>query len=139
MTGCNRMSKRTRKGIHPGIGKLQRLMDSHKRLTDVESHLQRLEQEARGEYPVTEEQQLNLKTAYHDLLEESRQLSRERYELWAIIHQVPSDCERTFLEYRYYFGLGMKDVIEAMHYSEPQVYRIRKMAVKSFCKIFDKY
>ena len=133
------MGKRTSKGTHPGISKLQRLMDSHRRLTDVEAHLQRLEQEARGEYPITEEQQINLKTAYHDLLEESRRLSRERYELWAIIHQVPSDCERTFLEYRYYFGLGMKDVIKAMRYSEPQVYRIRKMAVKSFCKFFENF
>ena len=113
------MGKRTSKGTHPGISKLQRLMDSHRRLTDVEAHLQRLEQEARSEYPITEEQQLNLKRA--------------------IIHQVPSDCERTFLEYRYYFGLGMKDVIEAMHYSEPQVYRIRKMAVKSFCKLFENF
>lgn len=133
------MGKRTSKGTHPGISKLQRLMDSHRRLTDVETHLQRLEQEARSEYPITEEQQLNLKTAYRDLLEESRRLSRERYGLWAIIHQVPSDCERTFLEYRYYFGLGMKDVIKAMHYSEPQVYRIRKMAVKSFCKLFENF
>ena len=133
------MGKRTSKGTHPGISKLQRLMDSHRRLTDIEAHLQRLEQEARSEYPNTEEQQLNLKTAYRDLLEESRRLSRERYELWAIIHQVPSDCERTFLEYRYYFGLGMKDVIKAMHYSEPQVYRIRKMAVKSFCKFFENF
>ena len=133
------MGNRTSKGAHPGIRKLQRLMDSHRRLTDVESHLQRLEQEARSEYHITDEQQLNLKTAYRDLLEESRRLSRERYELWAIIHQVPSDCERTFLEYRYYFGLGMKDVIKAMHYSEPQVYRIRKMAVKSFCKFFENF
>lgn len=137
MIGCERMGKRTSKRAHPGISKLQRLMDSHRRLTDVEAHLHRLEQEARSENPITEEQQLNLKTAYRDLLEESRRLSRERYELWAIIHQVPSDCERTFLEYRYYFGLGMKDVIKAMHYSEPQVYRIRKMAVKSFCKFFE--
>ena len=78
MIGCERMGKRTSKGTHPGISKLQRLMASHRRLTDVEAHLQRLEQEARSEHPITEEQQLNLKTAYRDLLEETRRLSRER-------------------------------------------------------------
>lgn len=123
---------------HPGVRKLQRLLNSRRRMKDIEAHLQRLEAEAQDERSNTPEQQLNLKTAQNDLTEEFRILSKERYELWTHICKVPNDVERTFLENRYYFGMGMKEVIESMNYSEARIYAIQRNAVKSFCQVFSK-
>ena len=121
---------------HPGVRKLQRLLNSRRRMKDIEAHLQRLEAEAQDERSNTPEQQLNLKTAQNDLTEEFRILSKERYELWTHICKVPNDVERTFLENRYYFGMAMKDVIESMRYSEARIYAIQRNAIKSFCQVF---
>jgi hypothetical protein len=107
-------------------------------MKDIEAHLQRLEAEAQDERSNNPEQQLNLKTAQNDLTEESRILSKERYELWTHICKVPNDIERTFLENRYYFGMSMKEVIESMNYSEARIYAIQRNAVKSFCQVFSK-
>lgn len=123
---------------HPGVRKLQRLLNSRRRMKDIEAHLQRLEAEAQDERSNTPEQQLNLKTAQNDLTEEFRILSKERYELWTHICKVPNDIERTFLENRYYFGMSMKEVIESMNYSEARIYAIQRNAVKSFCQVFSK-
>ncbi len=123
---------------HPGVRKLQRLLNSRRRMKDIEAHLQRLEAEAQDERSNTPEQQLNLKTAQNDLTEEFRVLSKERYELWTHICKVPNDVERTFLENRYYFGMSMKEVIESMNYSEARIYAIQRNAVKSFCQVFSK-
>lgn len=123
---------------HPGVRKLQRLLNSRRRMKDIEAHLQRLEAEAQDERSNTPEQQLNLKTAQNDLTEEFRILSKERYELWTQICKVPNDVERTFLENRYYFGMSMKEVIESMNYSEARIYAIQRNAVKSFCQVFSK-
>ncbi len=123
---------------HPGVRKLQRLLNSRRRMKDIEAHLQRLEAEAQDERSNTPEQQLNLKTAQNDLTEEFRVLSKERYELWTHICKVPNDVERTFLENRYYFGMSMKEVIENMNYSEARIYAIQRNAVKSFCQVFSK-
>lgn len=123
---------------HPGVRKLQRLLNSRRRMKDIESHLQRLEAEAQDEKSNTPEQQLNLNTAQNDLTEEFRILSKERYELWTHICKVPNDVERTFLENRYYFGMSMKEVIESMNYSEARIYAIQRNAVKSFCQVFSK-
>ena len=123
---------------HPGVRKLQRLLNSRRRMKDIEAHLQRLEAEAQEERSNTPEQQLNLKTAQNDLAEEFRTLSKERYELWTLICKIPNDVERTFLENRYYFGMSMKEVIESMRYSEARIYAIQKNAVKSFCQVFSK-
>lgn len=121
---------------HPGVRKLQRLLNSRRRMKDIEAHLQRLEAEAQEERSNTPEQQLNLKTAQNDLAEEFRTLSKERYELWTLICKIPNDVERTFLENRYYFGMSMKEVIESMRYSEARIYAIQRNAVKSFCQVF---
>ena len=123
---------------HPGVRKLQRLLNSRRRMKDIEAHLQRLEAEAQEERSNTPEQQLNLKTAQNDLAEEFRTLSKERYELWTLICKIPNDVERTFLENRYYFGISMKEVIESMRYSEARIYAIQRNAVKSFCQVFSK-
>ena len=123
---------------HPGVRKLQRLLNSRRRMKDIEAHLQRLEVEAQDERSNTPEQQLNLKTAQNDLTEEFRTLSKERYELWTLIRKLPNDVERTFLENRYYFGMSMKEVIESMRYSEARIYAIQRNAVKSFCQVFSK-
>ena len=123
---------------HPGVRKLQRLLNSRRRMKDIEAHLQRLEAEAQDERSNTPEQQLNLKTAQNDLTEEFRILSKERYELWTHICKVPNDVERTFLENRYYFGMSVKEVIESMNYSEARIYAIQRNAVKSFCQVFSK-
>lgn len=123
---------------HPGVRKLQRLLNSRRRMKDIEAHLQRLEAEAQDERSNTPEQQLNLKTAQNDLTDEFRILSKERYELWTHICKVPNDVERTFLENRYYFGMSMKEVIESMNYSEARIYAIQRNAVKSFCQVFSK-
>ena len=123
---------------HPGVRKLQRLLNSRRRMKDIEAHLQRLEAEAQEEWSNTPEQQLNLKTAQNDLTEEFRTLSKERYELWTLICKIPNDVERTFLENRYYFGMSMKEVIENMRYSEARIYAIQRNAVKSFCQVFSK-
>ena len=123
---------------HPGVRKLQRLLNSRRRMKDIEAHLQRLEAEAQDERSNTPEQQLNLKTAQNDLTEEFRILSKERYELWTHICKVPNDVERTFLENRYYFGMSMKEVIGSMNYSEARIYAIQRNAVKSFCQVFSK-
>lgn len=123
---------------HTGVRKLQRLLNSRRRMKDIEAHLQRLEAEAQDERSNTPEQQLNLKTAQNDLTEEFRILSKERYELWTHICKVPNDVERTFLENRYYFGMSMKEVIESMNYSEARIYAIQRNAVKSFCQVFSK-
>lgn len=123
---------------HPGVRKLQRLLNSRRRMKDIEAHLQRLEAEAQDERSNTPEQQLNLKTAHNDLTEEFRILSKERYELWTHICKLPNDVERTFLENRYYFGMSMKEVIESMKYSEARIYAIQRNAVKSFCQVFSK-
>lgn len=123
---------------HPGVRKLQRLLNSRRRMKDIESHLHRLEAEAQDERSNTPEQQLNLKTAQNDLAEEFRNLSKERYELWTLICRIPNDVERTFLENRYYFGMSMKEVIESMRYSEARIYAIQRNAVKSFCQVFSK-
>lgn len=123
---------------HPGVRKLQRLLNSRRRMKDIEAHLQRLEAEAQEERSNTPEQQLNLKTAQNDLAEEFRTLSKGRYELWTLICKIPNDVERTFLENRYYFGMSMKEVIESMRYSEARIYAIQKNAVKSFCQVFSK-
>lgn len=123
---------------HPGVRKLQRLLNSRRRMKDIEAHLQRLEDEAQDERSNTPEQQLNLNTAQNDLTEEFRVLSKERYELWTHICKVPNDVERTFLENRYYFGMSMKEVIESMNYSEARIYAIQRNAVKSFCQVFSK-
>lgn len=123
---------------HPGVRKLQRLLNSRRRMKDIEAHLQRLEAEAQDERSNTPEQQLNLNTAQNDLTEEFRILSKERYELWTHICKVPNDVERTFLENRYYFGMSMKEVIESMNYSEARIYAIQRNAVKSFCQVFSK-
>ena len=123
---------------HPGVRKLQRLLNSRRRMKDIEAHLQRLEAEAQDEQSNTPEQQLNLKTAQNDLTEEFRILSKERYELWTHICRVTNDVERTFLENRYYFGMSMKEVIESMNYSEARIYAIQRNAVKSFCQVFSK-
>lgn len=123
---------------HPGVRKLQRLLNSRRRMKDIEAHLQRLEAEAQDERSNTPEQQLNLKTAQNDLTEEFRILSKERYELWTHICKVPNDIERTFLENRYYFGMSMKEVIESMNYSEARIYAIQRNAVKSFRQVFSK-
>lgn len=123
---------------HPGVRKLQRLLNSRRRMKDIEAHLQRLEAEAQDERSNTPEQQLNLKTAQNDLTEEFRILSKERYELWTHICKVPNDVERTFLENKYYFGMSMKEVIESMNYSEARIYAIQRNAVKSFCQVFSK-
>lgn len=123
---------------HPGVRKLQRLLNSRRRMKDIEAHLQRLEAEAQDERSNTPEQQLNLNTAQNDLTEEFRILSKERYELWTHICNVPNDVERTFLENRYYFGMSMKEVIESMNYSEARIYAIQRNAVKSFCQVFSK-
>lgn len=123
---------------HPGVRKLQRLLNSRRRMKDIEAHLQRLEAEAQEERSNTPEQQLNLNTAQNDLIEEFRILSKERYELWTHICKVPNDVERTFLENRYYFGMSMKEVIESMNYSEARIYAIQRNAVKSFCQVFSK-
>lgn len=123
---------------HPGVRKLQRLLNSRRRMKDIESHLHRLEAEAQDERSNTPEQQLNLKTAQNDLAEEFRNLSKERYELWTLICKLPNDVERTFLENRYYFGMSMKEVIESMRYSEARIYAIQRNAVKSFCQVFSK-
>lgn len=123
---------------HPGVRKLQRLLNSRRRMKDIEAHLHRLEAEAQEERSNTPEQQLNLKTAQNDLTEEFRILSKERYELWTRICKVPNDIERTFLENRYYFGMSMKEVIESMNYSEARIYAIQRNAVKSFCQVFSK-
>lgn len=125
-------------GKHPGVRKLQRLLNSRRRMKDIEAHLQRLEAEAQDERSNTPEQQLNLKTAQNDLTEEFRILSKERYELWTLICKIPNDVERTFLENRYYFGISMKEVIESMNYSEARIYAIQRNAVKSFCQVFSK-
>ena len=125
-------------GKHPGVRKLQRLLNSRRRMKDIEAHLQRLEAEAQEERSNTPEQQLNLKTAQNDLTEEFRTLSKERYELWTLICKIPNDVERTFLENRYYFGMSMKEVIESMRYSEARIYAIQRNAVKSFCQVFSK-
>ena len=123
---------------HPGVRKLQRLLNSRRRMKDIEAHLQRLEAEAQEERSNTPEQQLNLKTAQNDLAEEFRTLSKERYELWTLICKISNDVERTFLENRYYFGMSMKEVIESMRYSEARIYAIQRNAVKSFCQVFSK-
>ena len=123
---------------HPGVRKLQRLLNSRRRMKDIEAHLQRLEAEAQEERSNTPEQQLNLKTAQNDLAEEFRTLSKERYELWTLICKIPNDVERTFLENRYYFGMSMKEVIESMRYSEARIYAIQRNSVKSFCQVFSK-
>lgn len=123
---------------HPGVRKIQRLLNSRRRMKDIEAHLQRLEAEAQEERSNTPEQQLNLKTAQNDLTEEFRTLSKERYELWTLICKIPNDVERTFLENRYYFGMSMKEVIESMRYSEARIYAIQRNAVKSFCQVFSK-
>lgn len=123
---------------HPGVRKLQRLLNSRRRMKAIEAHLQRLEAEAQDERSNTPEQQLNLKTAQNDLTEEFRILSKERYGLWTHICKVPNDVERTFLENRYYFGMSMKEVIESMNYSEARIYAIQRNAVKSFCQVFSK-
>lgn len=123
---------------HPGVRKLQRLLNSRRRMKDIEAHLQRLEVEAQDERSNTPEQQLNLNTAQCDLNNEFRTLSKERYELWTLICKIPNDIERTFLENRYYFGMSMKEVIEDMSYSEAQIYNIQRNAVKSFCQVFSK-
>ena len=123
---------------HPGVRKLQRLLNSRRRMKDIEAHLHRLEAEAQEERSNTPEQQLNLKTAQNDLAEEFRTLSKERYELWTLICKIPNDVERTFLENRYYFGMSMKEVIESMRYSEARIYAIQRNAVKSFCQVFSK-
>lgn len=123
---------------HPGVRKLQRLLNSRRRMKDIEAHLHRLEAEAQEERSNTPEQQLNLKTAQNDLTEEFRTLSKERYELWTLICKIPNDVERTFLENRYYFGMSMKEVIENMRYSEARIYAIQRNAVKSFCQVFSK-
>lgn len=123
---------------HPGVRKLQRLLNSRRRMKDIEAHLHRLEAEAQEERSNTPEQQLNLKTAQNDLTEEFRTLSKERYELWTLICKIPNDVERTFLENRYYFGMSMKGVIESMRYSEARIYAIQRNAVKSFCQVFSK-
>ena len=123
---------------HPGVRKLQRLLNSRRRMKDIEAHLQRLEAEAQEERSNTPEQQLNLKTAQNDLAEEFRTLSKERYELWTLICKISNDVERTFLENRYYFGMSMKEVIENMRYSEARIYAIQRNAVKSFCQVFSK-
>lgn len=123
---------------HPGVRKLQRLLNSRRRMKDIEAHLHRLEAEAQEERSNTPEQQLNLKTAQNDLTEEFRALSKERYELWTLICKIPNDVERTFLENRYYFGMSMKEVIESMRYSEARIYAIQRNAVKSFCQVFSK-
>lgn len=123
---------------HPGVRKLQRLLNSRRRMKDIEAHLQRLEAEAQEERSNTPEQQLNLKTAQNDLAEEFRTLSKERYELWTLICKIPNDVERTFLENRYYFGMSIKEVIESMRYSEARIYAIQRNAVKSFCQVFSK-
>lgn len=123
---------------HPGVRKLQRLLNSRRRMKDIEAHLHRLEAEAQEERSNTPEQQLNLKTAQNDLAEEFRTLSKERYELWTLICKIPNDVERTLLENRYYFGMSMKEVIESMRYSEARIYAIQRNAVKSFCQVFSK-
>lgn len=123
---------------HPGVRKLQRLLNSRRRMKDIEAHLHLLEAEAQEERSNTPEQQLNLKTAQNDLTEEFRTLSKERYELWTLICKIPNDVERTFLENRYYFGMSMKEVIESMRYSEARIYAIQRNAVKSFCQVFSK-
>lgn len=123
---------------HPGVRKLQRLLNSRRRMKDIEAHLHRLEAEAQEERSNTPEQQLNLKTAQNDLAEEFRTLSKERYELWTLICKITNDVERTFLENRYYFGMSMKEVIESMRYSEARIYAIQRNAVKSFCQVFSK-
>lgn len=123
---------------HPGVRKLQLLLNSRRRMKDIEAHLQRLEAEAQEKRSNTPEQQLNLKTAQNDLAEEFRTLSKERYELWTLICKIPNDVERTFLENRYYFGMSMKEVIESMRYSEARIYAIQRNAVKSFCQVFSK-
>lgn len=123
---------------HPGVRKLQRLLNSRRRMKVIEAHLQQLETEAQDERSNTPEQQLNLKTAQNDLTEEFRILSKERHELWTHICKVPNDVERTFLENRYYFGMSMKEVIESMNYSEARIYAIQRNAVKSFCQVFSK-
>lgn len=123
---------------HPGVRKLQRLLNSRRRMKDIEAHLHRLEAEAQEERSNTPEQKLNLKTAQNDLAEEFRTLSKERYELWTLICKIPNDVERTFLENRYYFGMSMKEVIESMCYSEARIYAIQRNAVKSFCQVFSK-
>lgn len=123
---------------HPGVRKLQRLLNSRRRMKDIEAHLHRLEAEAQEERSNTPEQQLNLKTAQNDLTEEFRTLSKERYELWTLICKISNDVERTFLENRYYFGMSMKEVIESMRYSEARIYAIQRNAVKSFCQVFSK-
>ena len=123
---------------HPGVRKLQRLLNSRRRMKDIEAHLQRLEAEAQEERSNTPGQQLNLKTAQNDLAEEFRTLSKERYELWTLICKISNDVERTFLENRYYFGMSMKEVIENMRYSEARIYAIQRNAVKSFCQVFSK-
>ena len=123
---------------HPGVRKLQRLLNSRRRMKDIEAHLHRLEAEAQEERSNTPEQQLNLKTAQNDLAEEFRTLSKERYELWTLICKIPNDVERAFLENRYYFGMSMKEVIESMRYSEARIYAIQRNAVKSFCQVFSK-
>ena len=123
---------------HPGVRKLQRLLNSRRRMKDIEAHLHRLEVEAQEERSNTPEQQLNLKTAQNDLAEEFRTLSKERYELWTLICKISNDVERTFLENRYYFGMSMKEVIESMRYSEARIYAIQRNAVKSFCQVFSK-
>lgn len=123
---------------HPGVRKLQRLLNSRRRMKDIEAHLHRLEAEAQEERSNTPEQQLNLKTAQNDLAEEFRTLSKERYELWTLVCKITNDVERTFLENRYYFGMSMKEVIESMRYSEARIYAIQRNAVKSFCQVFSK-
>lgn len=123
---------------HPGVRKLQRLLNSRRRMKDIEAHLHRLEAEAQEERSNIPEQQLNLKTAQNDLAEEFRTLSKERYELWTLICKISNDVERTFLENRYYFGMSMKEVIENMRYSEARIYAIQRNAVKSFCQVFSK-
>ena len=130
------MNKSCTGSKHPGVRKLQRLLNSRRRMKDIESHLQRLEVEAQDERSNTPEQQLNLNTAQRDLINEFRNLSKERYELWTLICKIPNDIDRTFLENRYYFGMSMKEVIEDMCYSEAQIYNIQRNAVRSFCQVF---
>ena len=132
------MNRSCTRSKHPGVRKLQRLLNSRRRMKDIEAHLHRLEAEAQEERSNTPEQQLNLKTAQNDLTEEFRTLSKERYELWTLICKIPNDVERTFLENRYYFGMSMKEIIESMHYSEARIYAIQRNAVKSFCQVFSK-
>lgn len=128
------------KGGHPGQKLLQELLIANSRVRTLTEHLRQMEVEwertpvgARSSDTIDEYQKgiIELRTEWAALCVMRGQARRT-------IREVQDLTQRSFLEYRYYFGKSMRETMRSMSYSESRMYVIQKQSVKSFCKIYAK-